>query len=174
MATLKYKDKTDRAYGLTGMSICMCLMENEQYIHLVDIDAEADHGIEFTPDFYHIRNQSLSAKAVWKDNLERFRLLTGLVVSNIMCRALVRNREEISRELSDLLLRHLQTEAEELCSLQADETRSVFAESLNFFHRVFTHPQVNSIVREMVDELQGRRKLEYEAVIHILRPLIGA
>lgn len=174
MATLKYRDKTDRAYGLTGMSVCMCLMESEQFIRLVDLDAEADYGMEFTPDFYQARNQGLSAKAVWRGNLERFRLLTGLVVANTMCRALVRNREEVGRELSDLLLRHLQTEADELCSLQSDETRSLFAESFNFFHRVFTHPQVSALVEEFVEQLQAKRRLESEAVIHILRPLIGA
>lgn len=173
MATLKYKDDTDRAYGLTGMSVCLCLMDSERFLMHLDLDSEADQGLAFTPDFYQIQNQKLSAKAVWAGNLDHFKLLTGLIISNIMCRALVRERQEITRELSDLVLKNLQSEGAELCSLESDETGRLYAESYNFFHRVFCHPQVESLVESLVGELQQKRHVEAETVLHILRPLLN-
>lgn len=172
MATLKYKDEKDRAYGLTGMSVCMCLMENERFINYVDLDSQADKGLGFTPDFFQLANQKLSAKAVWNGNLSHFRLITGLMVSNILCRSMVKDHMEVSRELSDLLIKNLQMEGADTCSLDEDETRNLYYESYNFFHRVFSHPQVNSLVEQFVGELTSRRKLESDAILHILRPLI--
>lgn len=173
MATLKYKDDTDRAYGLTGMSVCLCLMDSERFLMHLDLDSEADQGLVFTPDFYQIQNQKLSAKAVWAGNLNHFKLLTGMMISNLMCRALVREGKEITRELSDLVLRNLQTEGAELCSLEADETGRLYTESYNFFHRVFCHPQVGGIVESLVEDLREKRRLEAESVLQILRPLLN-
>ena len=173
MATLKYKDDTDRAYGLTGMSVCLCLMDSERFLMHLDLDSEADQGMVFTPDFYQIQNQKLSAKAVWAGNLNHFKLLTGMMISNLMCRALVRDGKEITRELSDLVLRNLQTEGAPLCSLEADETGRLYTESYNFFHRVFCHPQVDTLVEALVRELQQKRHVEAETVLQILRPLLN-
>lgn len=58
MATLKYKDDTDRAYGLTGMSVCLCLMDSERFLMHLDLDSEADQGLVFTPDFIRFRTRS--------------------------------------------------------------------------------------------------------------------
>ena len=173
MATLKYKDDTDRAYGLTGMSVCLCLMDSERFLMHLDLDSEADQGLVFTPDFYQIQNQKLSAKAVWAGNLNHFKLLTGMMISNLMCRALVREGKEITRELSDLVLKNIQTEGAELCSLEPDETGRLYAESYNFFHRVFCHPQVDSLVESLVGELKKQRRVESETVLQILRPLLN-
>ena len=57
MVTLKYKDETDRAYGLSGMSVCMCMMENERFIDSVNLDSEPDKGLAFTSDFFYPHNQ---------------------------------------------------------------------------------------------------------------------
>ena len=56
MVTLKYKDEKDRAYGLGGMTVCMLLMDNEGFIDSVNLDAPADCGMVFSPDFYYVDN----------------------------------------------------------------------------------------------------------------------
>lgn len=173
MSTLKYADETDRAYGLSGMSVCLCVLEKEQYINAISLDSSPDHGMEFTPDFFQTINQRLSAKAVWNGNFNHFKLLTGLVVSNLMCRTMVKEHRELTRELSDLLLSDLRKEGKEACSLDDDETRNVYYESYNVMHRVFAHPQVNSIIERFVEQLSAKRRLERDEIMMLLRPLIG-
>lgn len=172
MVTLKYKDETDRAYGLSGMSVCMCMMENERFIDSVNLDSEPDKGLAFTSDFFYPHNQSLSAKTLWNDSFNHFRLLTGLLLSNVMCRAMVRNREELTREMNELLLKNLFEEGHEECSLEDDEIRMVYNESFAFFHRVFAHPDVSVLVSRFVDNLTERRSLDGEDVVRLLRPLL--
>lgn len=172
MTTLKYKDDTDRAYGLTGMSIGLCLLDHEQYIDCVNLDAEADHGIEFTPDFFLTPNQKLSAKAVWHGNLSHFRLLTGMVVANLLCRSLVKEHADLTRDLTELVIRNLQLEGAESCSLDEDETRALFNESFDYFHRVFRYPQVGALVEQFVDNLNKKRSLPGDEVLMLLRPLM--
>lgn len=171
MVTLKYKDEKDRAFGLGGMVVCMNAMESERFIDYVSLDVEADHGMAFTPDFFHITNQSLSAKTVWNDRLNHFQLLTGLMVSNLLSRAMVRGREAVTRELAELLLTHVASEGKELCSLEDDEIRSLYTKTFNYFHRLFSSPDVEGVVNRFVDLLIERRRMECEEILAVLRPL---
>lgn len=171
MVTLKYKDERDRAYGLGGMIVCMNAMESEKFIDYVCLDGEPDHGMAFTPDFFHISNQRLSAKAVWNESLNHFQLLTGLMVSNLLSRAMFRSHEGINREIIDLLLTHVSEEGRELCSLEDDEIRNLYNKTLNYFHRLFGSPEVDEVVRRFVELITERRRMEGEEVIAVLRPL---
>ncbi|MDE6629704.1 MAG: hypothetical protein K2K36_10100 [Muribaculaceae bacterium] len=171
MVTLKYKDEKDRAFGLGGMVVCMNAMESEKYIDYVSLDGEADHGMEFTPDFFQISNQRLSAKAVWNDRLNHFQLLTGLMVSNLLSRAMFRDREGISRELADLLLTHVAAEGKELCSLEDDEIKELYNKTFTYFHRLFSSPEVGEVVGRFVELIGQRRRMENEEILAVLRPL---
>jgi len=172
MVTLKYKDETDRAYGLSGMSVCMCMMENERFIDCINLDSEPDEGLVFTPDFFYLHNPNLSAKTLWNDSFNHFRLLTGLLLSNMMSRAMVRNREDITREMNELIIKNITDEGREVCSLEEDEIRSVYNESFAFFHRVFSHPDVATLVDRFVSSLVEHRTLSGEQVVQLLRPLM--
>lgn len=166
MVTLKYKDEKDRAYGLGGMTVCMVMLDNEGFIDSVDLDAPADSGIMFSPDFYLAGNQNLSAKAVWRKKNTHFETVTGMLVSNLLARALVREQSEISRELSDLLLSHLKDEGMAACSLEEDEVKDVFYKTYSFFHRVFSHHQVGIMMNDFVDDLLKKRRMDRDAVLH--------
>lgn len=172
MVTLKYSDETDRAYGLGGMSACMCLMENDRYIDSVSLDSEADRGLSFTPDFFHSSNPQLSAKSVWRDNVSHFRLLSGLMVSNVMCRAMLRHHEAISRQLSQLMCNQLIEEGSATCGLDEDEIREVFDSSMSYMQQVFSHPLVAPMVESFVEAINRDRTLQGETVATIFRRLI--
>jgi len=162
LVTLKYKDEKDRAYGLGGMTVCMLLMDNEGFIDSVNLDAPADCGMVFSPDFYYVDNPNLSAKAVWRKKSTQFETVAGMLISNLLARALVREQSEISRELSDLLLSNLK-----------DEGREAFYKTYSFFHRVFSHRQVGAIMDEFVDKLIKVRRMDRESVITVFGRLIN-
>jgi len=173
VVTLKYKDEKDRAYGLGGMTVCMCMLENEQFIDNVSLDAEPDEGLVFTPDFFHASNQQLSAKSVWKDNLDHFQLMASMMVSNVLSRALVRYHEDISRELSDLIINRLIEEGKEVCTLDDDEVKDIYYKTYSFFHRVFSHSEVSRVMEGFVEELVKKRQIDNERIRYCLRPLMG-
>ena len=85
---------------------------------------------------------------------------------------MVRNREELTREMNELLLKNLFEEGHEECSLDDDEIRMVYNESFAFFHRVFGHPDVSVLVSRFVDNLTEKRSLDGEEVARLLRPLL--
>lgn len=171
MITLKYKDEDDRAYGLSGMAVSMYLLDHEKYIDNLSLDAEADKGLGFTADFFHLPNPNLSPKAVWADSLSRFNLLNGLIISNLLSRAMVRSGEAVTREICQLLSGMLADEGRELCSLEEDETRTLFNKNFNYFHEVFSNTTVAETVRGMAESLKRERTLDSEAVYVCMRPL---
>ena len=78
MVTLKYSDERDRAYGLGGMVVCMGVMESEQFIDTVSIDAESDEGLRFTPDFFYLSNPQLFCKSCLERPFEPFSATDGI------------------------------------------------------------------------------------------------
>lgn len=166
MVTLKYRDEKDRAYGLGGMTVCMVMMDNEGFIDSVDLDAPADNGIIFSPDFYYSENPNLSAKVVWRKKNLQFETVAGMLISNLLSRSLVREQAEISRELSDLLLSRLEEEGKATCSLDEDEVKDVFYKTYSFFHRVFSHHQVGGMVDDFVNNLIDKRRMDREEIMY--------
>ncbi len=171
MITLKYKDEDDRAYGLGGMVVSMYLLDNEKYIDSVSLDAEPDMGMQFTADFFHLPNPNLSPKAVWNDALSRFNMLNGLLLSNLMSRALVRHNETITRELYQLLMNMLIDEGRDLCSLDEDEIKELYNKNFSYYHEVFSNDTVNRTVREIAATLKRERSLDSEALYVCMRPM---
>lgn len=149
----------------------MYLLEHERYIDSVSLDAEPDMGLKFTSDFFYLPNPNLSPKAVWSDSLSRFNLLNGLLVSNLMSRALVRHNEQVTRELYQLLMDKLVDEGHELCSLDEDEIKGLYNKNFNYFHEVFSNSTVSQTVRGIVDSLKSRRSLDSEALYVCMRPM---
>ncbi|MBD5224733.1 MAG: hypothetical protein HDS68_02030 [Bacteroidales bacterium] len=171
MVTLKYKDEEDRAYGLGGMVVSMYMLDNDKYIDSISLDAESDHGLRFTADFFHLPNPNLSPKAVWSDSLDRFNLLNSLLVSNLLSRSLVRRNERVSREIYQLLMDMLIDEGRELCSLDEDEIKQLYNKNFSYFHEVFSNDTVAETVRGIVDTLKRDRSLDNDALYICMRPM---
>lgn len=173
VVTLKYKDESDRAYGLGGMAVCMFMLEMEQYIDDISLDSKPDEGLRLTVDFFHSPNQQLSAKSVWKENLNRFQLTTGLLVSNVLSRALVRHNEDVSRELGELLISKLTEEGTSTCALEKDEIRDLYYKTFSFFHGVFSDYRVASMLNDFVNTLMEERILDRERIYNSFRALMS-
>lgn len=172
VVTFKYKDETDRAYGLGGMMACMCLLDNEHFVESVSLDAAPDEGLNFTPDFFQMSNQRLSPKSVWKENLNHFELMASMIVSNVLSRALIRHNEDVTRQLSDLILNRLIEEGRESCTLDDDEVKDIYYKTYGYFHRVFAHPDVTPVVNGFVDELLKERTMDSDRMLLCFRPLL--
>ncbi|MDE5594227.1 MAG: hypothetical protein K2I89_01460, partial [Muribaculaceae bacterium] len=102
-SSLKYTDEKDKSYGLTGMAISMIVLDGEEYLSGMSIDAPVGEGVELSQDFYFIGNPRLSAKIAWNEILKHFQLSAGMVISNVMCRSYVQHRRKLSSELVALL-----------------------------------------------------------------------
>lgn len=170
-ASLKYTDATDRAYGLCGMALALFIYDSEQYIASLSLDAPADRGIGFTPDFFVVKNPKMSAKTLWKSEYRHFQLTSAMVIGNLLCRSLTRRRSELSKQVSDLMLSHLLREGEDACGLEPSEVRELLAEPFAYLRRIFLHPRVGATMTSMVEELTRRHTLPRDRVLAYLIPL---
>ena len=50
--SLKYKDDTDRSYGVAGMALAAFILDYEKYIASVSVERRGLDAVEFSPDFY--------------------------------------------------------------------------------------------------------------------------
>lgn len=170
-APFKYIDTTDRAYGLAGMALALFMYDAEDFIASVSIDNPADGGIEFSPDFFVVNNPKMSAKTIWNSDYRHFQLTAAMLIGNLLCRSLSRRKSDISREVSNLLLSHLLQEGEEACGLEPAEVRQLLAEPFDQLRRTLLHPSVDSIVRNIADELNRSHTLDHDRILSFLRPL---
>ena len=65
----------------------------------------------------------------------------------------------------------LTDEGRELCSLDEDETRTIFNKNFNYFHEVFANAAVAETVRGLVAGLKRDRTLDSDAIYVCMRPL---
>lgn len=171
MNSLKYTDETDRAYGLGGMAVAMVVWESDRYIHMLDIEASADQGLRLTPDFYMIRSPKSSPRATWNDSVEKFQLTAGLIISNILCRALVKDRQEISPQLRQTIVSQLREEGAYVADLTDNEVETIFSKAYNYFHSIFSHPTIAGLCGKLAESVQCERRIYRERILEILAPL---
>ena len=171
MDTLKYADEKDRAYGLSGMAVAMVVWDSDSYIRSINLDAEADAGIVFTPAFFTQRNPKGSARAAWNDSVERFQLLSGMIISNVLCRALVRQKQEITPGLRQSIVKLLNEEGHEACGLADSEVETIFTKAYSYFHKIFSHSAIAGIAERLVAELEHERSLDRDTLLEFLAPL---
>ena len=92
------------------MAVAMVVWESERFMQSLDIDAPADLGLALYPEFFMIRSPKASPREAWNDAVEKFQLGTGLLISNLLCRALVRQNTEITPQMRQSLVRSLEDE----------------------------------------------------------------
>ncbi len=170
-SSLKYTDEKDKSYGLTGMAISMIVLDGEEYLSGMSIDAPVGEGVELSQDFYFIGNPRLSAKIAWNEILKHFQLSAGMVISNVMCRSYVQHRRKLSSELVAILKDLVRAEAKENCSLDEDESDMIFEKSLNYFDRIFSYARVHEIAHEFASAIVKQRSMSAQEIIEQLRQL---
>ena len=156
---LKYTDEKDKSYGLTGMAISMIVLDGEEYLGGVNIDAPVGERVELSQDFYFIGNPRLSAKIAWNE------------ISNIMCRNYVQHRRILDSDLVKYLKEFVRDEAKENCSLDEDESDMIFEKTLNYFDRIFSYARVHEIAHEFASSIVEQRTMSSQEIIEKLRQL---
>lgn len=163
---LKYSDEEDRSYGLAGMAVSLMIWKADDMLARVDLDGP--DSIEFVPEYYFTGNPRLSAKVAWQYMLKRYQESMGMVIANVMCRHYMQRHRAPDAATRAELLRQLEQEGIEACSLEADEIRRLFDSSYDYLDRVFAHSGVQAVVRDFTAALRAQRALSRGDVADIL------
>lgn len=168
---ISYQDEEDRAYGLAGMAISIASLDAADRIAEVWLDAEGPM-VSFSNDYFFAGSPSVSPKAVWNNLLRNFHLTASMAVGNVMARAIVRQGKScIDSDVMDYLREVVVREAEETCSLEADEAENILYNCTSRANRIFFNPRVQPAVRELAGVLRTRRRLsghDLEEVLSLL------
>lgn len=172
MDSLKYKDETDKAFGLAGMAISLFAWDAEDWLEAINLDAAPDEAMQMSAGYYLTLAPRVGAKAIWEQAFKRFQLTAAMMVANITCREMVRNNHHSLPADADAALRTaLCEEGTELCALEDDEVSRIYGKSLNYCTRLFSYSAVRDVARNFVSELQENRQMTSEAVMELLSSL---
>ena len=168
---LRYTDEKDKSYGLTGMAISMVVLDGEEYLNGLSIDAPTGEGIELSQEFYFVGNPRLSAKTAWNEMLKHFQLASGMVISNVMCRNYVQHCRKLSKDIIEELKIFMRDEAQANCSLEDDEIDMIFDKTLGYFDRLFSYSHVHDIANEFAGTIVRQRQMTSQEIVEQLRHL---
>lgn len=167
---LKYKDATDRCYGVTGMAISIVALDAEDLLDSLTIE-EGEEAVKFTPEYYFSGNPRYSARLAWNQILQHFSVTTAMAIGNLMCRYYVLSGKDLSPALTLALKETVASDGRESCQLEDDEIDNLFTRNFNYLHRLFSHGGVQSVARDFANTLSERRTLTRADVIDELRAL---
>lgn len=170
--SLRYADETDKCFGLAGMAISLVVWDSEELLRSISLDAPIEEAMLLSPDFYLNLSPRTGAKAAWEQALKRFQLTAAMTVANVTCRQIVRQqRSLIDGPIDEAMRNFLADEGAELCQLEPDEVSRIYGQALTHCSRIFRHPGVASIARQLSDTLDRQRTLSATDVLEILAPL---
>lgn len=170
-SALRYKDESDRAYGLTGMAVALVLWDGEPMLAAVSLDNDPGDGVEFTPAFGFSGNPRLTASLAWREMLRQYELSTAMVMGNAMCRSYVGASRPLTSAVSAALKALIRDEGREMCQLEDDEIDMVYNKTYRYLDRVFTHAGIAAVARDFADVLRTRRRLTAAEVFDNLSSL---
>ncbi len=156
---MKYRDENDKCFGVAGMAIGFTVWNAEDMYSQITIDAEGFDCISFTPQYFYIANQSISAKSSWTTLLERYKMIMGISIANVLCRKMIGDRSQLTRNQRDELLALFSEEGRVTCQLDDDEIIGIFNKSYNHLTQVFSHYRVIPLVTKLAQELKNCRTM---------------
>lgn len=165
-----YVDEDDKCYGITGMVISLNIWDKEEMLSHVSLDDDQE-SISFTPDFFFNGNPRLSAKIAWNEMVKQFQLMTGLMLGNILCRMIVRKRQNATRDLLANMRALAAEEGRDSCSLDDDEIDLIFDKTYNYLSSAYSNPQVAQVARKFAQCLKDRRQMSGGEVFDQLQML---
>lgn len=168
---LRYRDETDRAYGIAGMAISLVLWDGEPYLASLSLDNPVGSSIEFTPIFGFNGNPRLTASLAWRELLKQFELSVAMIMGNVICRSYLGSSTSLSADKTSALRDVVRSEGKEFCSLDDDESDIVYNKTYRYLDRVFSHSGVSGLVEELAGSLKLRRRLSASEVFEILSAL---
>lgn len=171
MKSLKYTDDNDRCYGATGMAIGLMVFDGEDMLASISLDSGHGDLVAMTPDFYFAGNPGVSAKSAWNQILKNYNIGIGMLMSNLLCRHIVKDRRELPTEVREYVHNIAREEGHDSCSLDDDEIDRLFDKNYNYLNRVFTHRGVQSVAHDFASTLLQRRTLSRLDVLELLDAL---
>ncbi|MDE6345370.1 MAG: hypothetical protein K2L55_01705 [Muribaculaceae bacterium] len=164
---LKYKDDADRSYGVAGMALAAFILDYEKYISSVSVERRGLDSVDFTPDFYIAAGESISAKASWAHVLEQYQVIASMLISNVMCRRMVKDRTEPDMSLRSAMLDALSDYAVE-CQLESDEAAELFDKHYLYFDRAYRNSRLHAAAKRLADELSSKHTLSHSELCELL------
>lgn len=164
-STLKYKDEVDRSLGLAGTAIAMVVWNGEDKLTEISLDSAPGEGLRLSPDFDFGGNPRLSARLAWQLMYEQLRLTSAMVMGNVMCRSYIGQGRPVSSAVRARLRALVHDEAVQTCSLDTDESDSLFRQIDDVMQQLFTHGAVVQMASEFADALRQRRTLSVAEVL---------
>lgn len=164
---LKYKDEGDRSYGVAGMALAAFILDYEKYISSISIERRGLDSVEFTPEFFVVSAEGISAKASWSHILEQFQVIASMLISNVMCRRMVKDQTEPDMSLRRAMLEALSDYAGE-CQLESDEVVELFDKHYIYFDRAYRNSRLHAAAKRLVDELSTRHTLSHSELCELL------
>lgn len=155
---LKYKNETDRCYGLAGMAVSLAALDALDKVISISLDADGPM-VTFSYDYYFSGSPIVSPKAMWNNMVESFQLTSALAISNIMSRCVIREKKDLRQDLINLLYERISLEGRESCDLDDDEIRPLFDKTLNYTRRLFANRRLHPLIDEFAGTIAKRRVL---------------
>lgn len=164
---LKYKDDADRSYGVAGMALAAFILDYEKYISSVSVERRGLDSVDFTPDFYIAAGESISAKASWAHVLEQYQIISSMLISNVMCRRMVKEHMELEMSHREAMLDALRDYAVE-CQLEDDEAEELFDKHYQYLNRAYHSSRLHAAAQRLADELMSRHTLGHSDLCEVL------
>ncbi|MDE7125356.1 MAG: hypothetical protein K2O12_02615 [Muribaculaceae bacterium] len=165
MESLKYIDEEDKAYGLAGMSVAAVIWDEIEAISSISLDDEDESSLEFASDYVYSAPAGISVKNVWQHAFMHYRLCVRLLLSNVACRTMVRQRTDVPDKTVRMMKSMISEEGQRQCSLENDEAEMVFKKNYNDVCRIFNHSAVRQIADEFVADLKECRRMTAADII---------
>lgn len=163
--SLRYADERDKVYGLAGMAITLVVLDGDDYLRAIDLDAAPGEELAMSADFSFKGNPRMSAKIVWEQTLRDLRLIVSMTLGNIMCRRYILAHSRLRPGDTDSIRAALRYDAGEHCGLDTDEADRLFESCSQYVDRIFRHAEVVDVAHNFAGHLARRRSLSgYEAV----------
>ena len=165
---MKYQDEKDKCYGVVGMAIGLTIWDAEDMFSHISLDGDGFDCISFTQDYYFAGNPTFSAKSAWNAIFERYKIILGLSLSNVMCRSIVEYSQNMSSNTKQMLLKAFIDEGAHSCQLDEDEVRRLFDKSYSYLSQLYMHQRVHAMVNKFVADLKERRTMTRDEVAEYL------
>ena len=165
---LCYADERDKTYGRGGMAITLVVLDSEDCLGGIDLDAEPADSFVMSNLFGFRGNPRMSAKILWSESVKELRLLASVALGNVVCRRYILQHKGVERAELDELRQAIRCDADEQCALDNDEADRLFNSCLEHVDRLFRHPGIADIANSMAEFIGRRRSLSAMEAIEFL------
>ncbi|MCM1319353.1 MAG: hypothetical protein NC217_03105 [Muribaculaceae bacterium] len=166
---LAYRSEEDRCYGLAGMTLALATLDAIGDVVRVSMDTQGPMVV-FSNEFFW-GSQVATPKDHWRNLIRNFRITTSLAMANVLSRCLIREQGADPTAMLDELLPVILDEGQEVCSLEEDEVRTFFNNTLMQTRRTFGNPRLHPYVERLAGILASRRTLSGREIAEELHAL---